>query len=96
MILAAAIKYLINQTNEEVVLCGVRHGDILVQLRNLGFKPRTGYVELEQGFITSNGVFLNREEAYKHAKDCGQLSTTTVHTIESHSGHKELFSEDLW
>ena len=37
MIIAAAIKYHIESTNEDVVLCGVRHGDIFVQLKALGF-----------------------------------------------------------
>ena len=38
MILAAAIKYKIEATGKEVILCGARHGDVFVQLEALGFK----------------------------------------------------------
>ena len=43
MILASAIKYYIEETGKEVILCGARHGDILKQLELLGFVPRKGY-----------------------------------------------------
>lgn len=35
MIIAAACKFLIN--GNEVILCGVRHGDIYEQLKLMGF-----------------------------------------------------------
>lgn len=97
MILAAAIKYHINKTNKDVVLCGCRHGDIFVQLEGLGFKPRQGYTEIEQGFIDHNGNFLTRKEAYEHAKEIGQLSNKIISNSESDKGFgKKLISEDLW
>lgn len=68
MILAAAIKYHIDKTDSDVVLCGARHGDVFVQLEQLGFEPRKGYQEIEQGFIDHKNNFLTREEAYEHAK----------------------------
>lgn len=89
MILAAAITYQISKTKETVVLCGARHGDILKQLKGLGFSPRDGYKEIEQGFIDNYGNFLTRKEAYQYAKECGQLT----HNI---ANRDELFSEDLW
>jgi len=92
MILASAIKFHIEATNKNVILCGVRHSDIFKQLKSLGFKPREGYTELEQGFIDHRGRFLLRKEAYKHAKECGQLSSTT----NIAKSNDELFSEDLW
>ena len=95
MILASAIKYKIKKTNKEVILCGARHGDIFKQLEYLGFEPRKGYEEIEQGFIDHNNNFLTREEAYKHAKEIGQLCCRIVYDRETTFGIK-LISEDLW
>ena len=95
MILAAAIKYRIESTDEEVVLCGVRHGDIFKQLDGLGFEPRKGYEEIEQGFIDHHNNFLTRKEAFEHAKTCGQLASKIIYEREK-SGSLSLISEDLW
>ena len=97
MILAAAIKYKIESTGKEVVLCGARHGDIFNQLEALGFKARKGYEEIEQGFIDHHNNFLTRKEAFEHAKMCGQISANTIYDRE-HSNHfgKSMISEDLW
>ena len=89
MIIASAIKFLIDATNKEVVLCGLRHGDMYKQLAGLGFKPHEGYKELEQGFITDKNEFLNREDAYHHAVECNQIE-------RKNSDKWPLFSEDLW
>lgn len=95
MILAAAIKYKIEKTGKHVVLCGARHGDIFEQLEGLGFGPHFGYEEVEQGFIDHMGRFLTREEAYAHAKECGQLSMKVIHHREKHKRFN-LISEELW
>lgn len=97
MILAAAIKYHITATDKDVVLCGCRHGDIFVQLNALGFKPKEGYTEIEQGFIDHNGKFLSRKEAYEHAKEIGQLCNKIIYDRE-HGGvvGTNMISEDLW
>lgn len=95
MILASAIKYHINKTDKDVILCGARHGDIFIQLEQLGFNPREGYKEIEQGFIDHHNNFLTREEAYEHAKMCGQLCAKIIYERESSFG-KKLISEDLW
>ena len=39
-----------------------------------------------QGFVTDEGVFLDRESAARHAYECGQINCKK----------KRLFSEDLW
>ena len=97
MILAAAIKYYIEDTKEEVVLCGCRHGDIFRQLKGLGFEARKGYKEIEQGFINHKGEFLDRKEAFIHAKEYGQIAEITLEYKEKHSIlPNELISEDLW
>ena len=89
MILAAAIKFHIEKTNKQVILCGHRHCNIFEQLQLLGFEPQKGYKEIEQGFIDDRNNFLTRREAYIHAIKCGQIEFSVIH-----SG--ELYSEDLW
>lgn len=86
-IIASAIKFYITSTKSEVVLCGRRHGDIFLQLKLLGFKPREDYREIEQGFINNQGKFLTRKQAYKEALNACQITEKEV---------KELYSEDLW
>ena len=98
MILAAAIKFKITKTGKEVVLCGARHGDIFAQLDPLGFNPRDGYEEIEQGFIDHRNNFLTRKEAFAHAKECGQLCLSIWYEREQgeRCGGLNLISEDLW
>ena len=97
MILAAAIKYHIDKTGKDVVLCGARHGDIFIQLEQLGFEPRDGYKEIEQGFIDHHNNFLSREEAYEHAKMCGQICEKIQYEREKEGLFgKKMISEDLW
>lgn len=95
MILASAIKYYIEATNSEVVLCGARHGDIFIQMKALGFEAKKGYKEIEQGFIDHKNNFLTREEAYEHAKMCGQICEKIIYEREDIFG-KKMISEDLW
>jgi len=54
----------------------------------LGLKPPIGAKALHQGFYLKDGTFLNREEAFKYAKEHNQI-------INSEARHC-LFSEDLW
>ena len=96
MILAAAIKYKIEKTGEEVILCGCRHGDIFQQLKALGFKPGEGYKELEQGFIDHHNFFLNRYNAFIEARNCGQLCEKIWDEKLRITSKPELISEDLW
>ena len=87
MIISAAIKFYIEKTDQEVILCGLRH-DARKQLAALGFEPKKGYKEIEQGFITTDGKFLNRKQAYYHALECKQIEHT--------DGPAWLISEMLW
>lgn len=47
-----------------------------------------------QGFYTDKGVYLNRFQAMRHAKRCGQK--LIEHTDCRHRWSDPLFSEDLW
>lgn len=97
MILAAAVKYEVEATGKEVILCGARHCDIFNQLKGLGFKPQQGYKMVAQGFIDQENNFLTREEAYEHAKTCGQLCTSIIIMREEFNPFgKQLMTEDLW
>ena len=97
MILASAIKYRIEATGKEVVLCGARHGDVFNQLEALGFKARKGYEEIEQGFIDHKNNFLTRKEAFEHAKMCGQICANIIYDREEKNVFgTNMISEDLW
>lgn len=88
MIIASAVKFHIDKTNEDVIMCGLRHCDIYMQLKQLGFKPGVGYKKVEDGFLTDRGKFLNRKQAYMHAIDSRQIVSNVI--------CRELFYEDLW
>ena len=92
MILASAVKFHIDKTNQDVVLCGHRHWNVFEQLKLLGFEPHKGYKEIAQGFIDDNNNFLTREEAFEYAIECGQI----LDTRELGDPCERLVSEDLW
>lgn len=79
MIFAAAIKY------RGKIYTGQRHYQIIRDIIKLGYNKVVG----EQGFINTDGEFLNREDAAKEALRCGQIKKLKYHS-------KQLFSEDLW
>lgn len=92
MILCAALKI----KSKELILPCLRHGDGFALIRELSGESTFGALNnIEQGFITTNGVFLNRREAYKHALDCGQLSISTIQYKDDRKDN-ELYSEDLY
>jgi len=50
---------------------GKRHSDVIRDMVEIHWvKPPVGGT---QGFIDHNGAFLNRQDAAKHAFECGQL-----------------------
>lgn len=64
----------------DLIFTGERHPDIFQKYKSINLKNAV------QGFMTDDGVFLNREEAGKHAFECGQTNKII----------KVLTSEDLW
>lgn len=70
-----------------------RHHHILRSVvANFKGRSDAGYLREVQGFMTDQGEFLGREDAYAHAHNCKQL-------LERKPGQyngNELFSEDLW
>ena len=94
MIVCAAVQW-IDPINElEMTIGCIRHADGLAQLNTL---HELGWVvnkeDVEQGFLDHEGKFYSRTAAYTIAKQCGQLSATT---LANKHGSQELFSEDLY
>lgn len=59
-----------------------RHPDILLPLKEMGVS-----IKGEQGFITSEGRFVDRGKAFEIAKKAGQVKE---------EDYWSLISEDLW
>lgn len=85
-IIAAAIK------RGPVVFTGTRHGFIIKQMVEVGFihvdSPSERVSFEEQGFLTSEGRWVDRREGMQIAIDAEQ--------VEYKEHFPELFSEDLW
>jgi hypothetical protein len=91
-ILCAAIWYKDEKTpdhnvanvNSGLVLCGYRHCHIIAQYSVM--RGRTAGTNHEQGFLTSNNRFVNREEGGKIAFAAGQTESLKT----------SLYSEDVY
>jgi hypothetical protein len=69
-----------------------RHCDCFNLLEKMGVdtvKEGIGVKGKDQGFYTHTGRYLDRWEAWKHAKRCKQ-------ELMPNAGRGPLFSEDLW
>ena len=95
MLICAALLMQVEGLDHTTILPCRRHGDGFQILRDLGFAQKTKYRVISQGFIDHNGNFLDRIEALEHAKQCGQLTATTIWYKEDHNDI-ELYSEDLY
>ena len=95
MIICAAVKIQVEGLDHETIIPCRRHGDAYKILKDLGYAPRTQYKEIEQGFITNMGTFLNRINALGHALQCGQLSDS-IRKYKESGNDIELYSEDLY
>lgn len=95
MIICAAIDITFVNSKDEVVnliVCGHRHCDCFKTIRQLDNKHTQWTV---QGFINHKGEFLDRKEAFNHAKEIGQCNATQRYYWEDNN-QKELYSEDLY
>lgn len=82
--MAEEIRHAAVKTKCGMILLGKSHGDCFMQGDKTGMKMSSAYDD--QGFMTSEGRFVERPEAAQIALAAGQISAAT--TI--------LFSEDLW
>ena len=82
--------------HEGSIYTGKRHSDAInAAAEATGKTPVTG----EQGFVTSTGRFVSREEAAKIAFSAGQITAASKGEPRPETGREEkekLFSEDLW
>lgn len=95
MLICAALLIQVEGLDHQTILPCRRHGDGFEILHDFGFAPKTKCSIVEQGFIDHNGKFLDRKEAWDHARECGQLSQTTMWYKQDHLDW-ELYSEDLY
>lgn len=89
-ILCSAIKRIVprekcnyHHNDIHLIEIGYRHHDIFIR-----FKGEVSEKPEDQGFYTSTGRFVDRFEAYKIAKESGQIEIDDEKTI--------LYSEDLY
>lgn len=79
-----------NYPETGIVICGFRHPDVISILpTNNSLRNDGKEYKCTQGFITSTGRFVNREEAYLIAKKANQL-------LNDFEGKSKLFSEDIY
>lgn len=83
-ILCAAVK--INVNSETLVISGYRHGDCFNIIKKLCLIKCIA--QIDEGFLTSSGRFVDRIEAKKIAKQANQLIRDSVFS--------KLISEDIY
>jgi hypothetical protein len=91
-IVAAAISYADKGDGWTVyfeVQAPARHGDVMAAARKHGLGVE---LEREQGFSTSRGRFVDREEAWRIAEAAGQLLPRAPTDYLGGT----LYSEDVW
>ena len=73
MIICPALKLeAFDEYRETLVPCHRHHNGYAILYHLMGNRRYKGHVL--EGFMNHRGEFLTREEAYKEAKDCGQIS----------------------
>lgn len=77
----------IQRISDGKVWTGHRHSNVIHSIVSEGETTSVTRNEFIQGFVTNDGVFVDRKEAYKIAVACGQIPD---------SGEKILMSEDLY
>jgi hypothetical protein len=73
---------------------GVNHGDALNTIMSRqGGIPESDFAKIKEGFTTTKGRFVSREEAFDIAKERDQIDQKTLDSLTAES--KMLLSEDL-
>ena len=88
MIVCAAVK----ARSDGQVYCGKRHVDCLMKMDKMGIYSWPLTNDGVQGFVTDEGVFLDRVEAREHFIQSGQVPF--LNGVFHHP--RLLFSEDLY
>ena len=95
MIICAALELQIEGLSHTTIVPCWRHGNGYEILKDLSYQARKKYKVVAEGFITHEGRFLNRVEAFEHVKACGQSTATQRWYWQDHN-QTELYSEDLY
>ena len=93
MILCAALKLHNDKYESDLVIPCWRHAVGYEILADVEFDYHS--FDITEGFITTSNIFLDRTEAYQHARECGQIPYQLV-IDKAKKQEKELFSEDLY
>lgn len=70
-----------------------RHHTIL---NHMAQKEEIDAIDVEQGFLTNDGQYASREEAFVTARRCQQIDVDKSRSSGMSWGQRHLFSEDLW
>lgn len=93
MIVCAALKVRLKDADYETMIPCWRHANGYEILRDFDV-PKDAIQYIDEGFMTSQGGFLDRKEAYAHALQCGQLPAEIRY--QKGSVGAELYSEDIY
>ena len=85
-LVSSAIKFRMNGSKYDTVMCGLRHCNIFEQM----FKMHIEYDKnsIVQGFWTSDNSFVDRRDAIYIARAARQIPDTF--------NESQLYSEDIW
>ncbi len=94
MVICAAVRIKKSNGGTEVTVPCWRHSCAYGMLHDMGLSHHD-YEVLDEGFITTDNLFLDRKEAYRHALSCGQMPAE-LRMSKARKNEEELFSEDLY
>lgn len=92
VIVCAAIKYLMMDSKDDIVICGARHYDALMHPVVRTLKLRDKAIREIQGFVDQFGNFHDRQAALVIATAANQINTRRPKL----KPENKLFSEDLY
>lgn len=81
--------FLPRNINKGIVFCGWRHPNCLYQMVAITGKYQCEVGKEIQGFLTSENRFVNRQEAFRIAKEAKQI-------LRESFSSSTLYSEDLY
>ena len=94
MVVCAALKLEACEPFDELIVPCFRHHHGYKILHDLTRDTKyKGHVI--EGFMLSDGSFMDRVSAFQHALNCGQLSAST-RQLKRERNESELYSEDLY
>jgi len=86
---------ILRNNEEENPVLGKRHWDAMWLKKQLYWEDTT---QSQQGFLTSRYRWVDREEAFRIAKEAGQLKAVNQIDFEpiDYTNEKLLYSEYVW